>query len=255
MKSEFPFSSNSDKAIVPDNRYSSTVEVDQLSKLRVAGATIHNETYCIEQLRRIALHSDQDARKIVQELLSETVQRWISQHPRSAEACSLESEEYYITDAFNRFFLLIARQHLEFSQLSSALLYLKASLNSAILNKLRALSRPGVLALSASEGTSKQNVTGSTDTLIVWKILKESFPNAREHRIAYLLFHCGLSPKKIVYTYPQEFQDVQEILHLRYSIFERLLHRLNQLDDRQENVEEANATSKSSKGFDEAAEK
>jgi len=227
MMSEFTFSSNSDKSLLSNNLCSSTVEVDQLSKLRVAGATIQNETYCIEQLRRITLHSDQDARKIVQELLSETVRWWISQHPRRAEACSLESEENYITDAFARFYLLITNQQLEFSQLSSALPHLKASLNSAILNRLRALSRPRAIALPAPDGTSKQNLAGSTDTIIVWEILKESFPNAREQRIAYLLFHCGLSPKMIVNTYPQEFQDVQEIFHLRHSIFELLLSRLN----------------------------
>jgi hypothetical protein len=248
MMPEFTSSSDSDKDNLSDNLCSSTGEVDQLAK---ADAPIQNETYCIEQLRRITLHSDQDAMKIVQELLSETVRRWISQHPRGAEACSLENEENYITDAFNRFFLLIARQHLEFSQLSSALPHLKASLNSAIFNRLRALSRLRPQALSASDGTSKQKVVEPTDTLIVWKILKESFPNAREQRIAYLLFHCGLSPKKIVYTYPQEFQDVQEIFHLRRSVFELLLSRLNQLDDWQESVKKEITTTRSSKGSDE----
>ena len=234
MMSEYTSSSDSDKAIFSDNLCSSTDEDDRLSKLRVAGAKIQNETYCIEQLRCITLHNDQDARKIVQELLKETVQRWLSQHPRRAEACSLESEEKYITDAFNRFFVLIAHQHLEFSQLSSALPHLKASLDSAILDSLRAFSRPRAISQTKTDGKSKKNVAGSTDTIIVWKILKEAFPNAREQRIAYLLFHCGLSPKKIVNTFPQEFQDVQEIFHLRHSIFELLLHRLNQLDEWQE---------------------
>jgi hypothetical protein len=249
MMSEFTSSSDSDKANLSDNLCSSTVEVDQLSKGRVAGATIQNETYCVEQLRLITLHSDQDAMKIVQELLSETVRWWISQHPRRAEACSLESEENYITDAFARFYLLIINQQLEFSQLSCALQHLKASLNSAILHRLRAFSRPQSIALTKPDGTSKQKVVGSTDTIIVWKILKETFPNAREQRIAYLLFHCGLSPKKIVYTYPQEFQDVQEIFHLRHSIFELLMSRLNQLEDWQENDKVVNSTTRSPKGF------
>lgn len=249
MMSEFTSSSDSDKTILSDNLCSSIVEGNQLSKLRAAGATIQNETYCIEQLRLITLHSDQDAMKIVQELLSETVRWWISQHPRRAEACRLESEEKYITDAFARFFLLITNQQLEFSQLSSALPHLKASLNSVILHRFRAFSWPQSIALTKPDGTSKQKVVGSTDTIIVKKILKETFPNAREQRIAYLLFHCGLSPKKIVYSYPQEFQDVQEIFHLRHSIFELLLSRLNQLDDWQENDKEANSTTRSPKGF------
>ncbi len=254
MMSELTFDSNSDRTILSDNLSSSTVEVDQLAKLRVDSAAIQNETYCIELLRRVTLHSDQDAWKIVQDLLSETVLRWISQHPRREEAYSLESEEHYVTEAFARFYQLIIRQQVEFSQLSTALQYLKASLNGAILNRLRAFSRPRAIALPAPGGTSETAESESTDTAIVWEILNETFPDAREQRLAYLLFHCGLSPKKIVNTYPQEFQDVQEISRLRHTIFERLLHHLDLLDDWKERVKEVSNTTKSSEGLGEEGE-
>jgi hypothetical protein len=254
MMSELTFGSNSDKALFSDNFCSSTIEVDQLDKLRIDGTAIQNETYCIELLRRVTLYSDQDAWKIVQDLLSETVRGWISQHPRKEKACSLESEENYVAEAFARFYLLIIHQQMEFSQLSTALQYLKVCLNGAILNRLRAFSRPPVIPLPAPDGTSKQNVAGSTDTVIVWEILKETLPNAREQRLVYLLFHCGLSPKKIVNTYPREFQDVQEISCLRQSIFELLLHRLDQLDDLRATDKEVNTTRMSSEGLDKTGE-
>jgi hypothetical protein len=249
MMSELTFDSNSDRTILSDKLSSSHVEVDQLAKIRVDGAAIQNETYCIELLRRVTLHSDQDAWKIVQDLLSETVRGWISQHPRRAEASSLESEESYVTEAFARFYLLIIHQQMVFSQLSTALQYLRVCLNGAILNRLRAFPRPPAIPLPAPGGTSKQNVAESTDTVIVWKILKETFPNAREQRLAYLLFHCGLSPKKIVNTYPQEFQDMREISRLRHSILEHLLHHVDCLEDGREAVKEVdNITGKGRNG-------
>jgi hypothetical protein len=254
MMLEHTFDSNIDSTIRPENICSSNLEVNQDVKLREEGAAIQHETYCIELLRRVTLHSDQDAWKIVQDLLSETVRGWISQHPRRAEACSLESEENYVAEAFARFNLLIIHQQIEFSQLSTALQHLMACLNSAILSRLRAFQRPPAIPLPAQGGTNEPAVTESTDNVIVWKILKENFPNAREQRLAYLLFHCGLSPKKIVNTYPQEFQDVQEISRLRHTFFERLLHHLDLPDDGKESVKGVSNTTGSSEALCEAGE-
>ncbi len=44
----------------------------------------------------------------------------------------------------------------------------------------------------------------------------------RERRVAYLLYHCGLKPVEIVRTYPQEFNDVQEIHHVRRVVIEKM---------------------------------
>jgi hypothetical protein len=182
------------------------------------------------------------------------VRGWLSQHPRRAEACSLESEESYVTEAFARFYLLIIHQQMVFSQLSTALQYLRVCLNGAILNRLRAFSRPPAIPLPAPGGTSQQNFSESTDTVIVWKILQEALPNAREQRLAFLLFHCGLSPKKIINSYPQEFQDVQEISRLRHTLFERLLRHLDFPDDGKEGVKEVSNTTRDSEALGEAGE-
>jgi hypothetical protein len=47
--------------------------------------------------------------------------------------------------------------------------------------------------------------------------------DVREQRLLYLLFHCGFSPKEIVCTCPQEFNDLQEVYRLRQDIVVRLL--------------------------------
>jgi hypothetical protein len=249
MMSEPLFDSNSGKTILSDNLCSSSVEVDQLVKHRIDSAAIQNETYCIELLGRVTLQGDQDTWKIVQELFGETMRRWISQHPRREEACSLESEEHYMTQAFARFYLLIIRQQIEFSQLSTALQYLKVCLNGAILNRLRAFSRSLAVLLPVPDEPGESTVVNSTDTVNVWNILKVSVPSAREQRLAYLLYHCGLSPKDIVHSYPREFHDVREISHLRHSILEHLLHDVDCLEDGREAVEEVdNITGKGRNG-------
>ena len=62
-----------------------------------------------------------------------------------------------------------------------------------------------------------------------WENLQEILPDGRERRLAYLLFHCGLTPKQIVRFCPQDFNDVDEISRLRLSVMERQLHHVDHL--------------------------
>jgi hypothetical protein len=181
-----------------------------------------HETHCIELLRRATLQGDQGARKIVQILLEKTVRGWINQHPRREAVCSLDSEESYVTQAFARFYQLTVPQQVEFDQVSAALQYLKVCLNSVLLDRLRAAARPPAIPWPVSDDSGEPAEANSTDHGNVWEILSESFPGAREQRLAYLLFHCGLRPGEIVNAYPQEFHDVREISRLRHAMLERL---------------------------------
>jgi hypothetical protein len=53
-------------------------------------------------------------------------------------------------------------------------------------------------------------------------------PDARKQRLAYLLFHCGLSLRDVLLNCPQEFDDLREISRLRHDILEQLLHNADQ---------------------------
>ncbi len=57
----------------------------------------------------------------------------------------------------------------------------------------------------------------------IGKLLQSILLNAREQRLAYLLFHCGLRPQEIAHCCSREFSDVDEIHHLRRDMMERLL--------------------------------
>lgn len=178
----------------------------------------------LELFRRAIVQSDQDARRRLEQDLDEIMRDWLHRHPQRAEACRFDSEEHYIAQAFERFWRDAAtHQQLEFTQLAMALRYLLATLNGVLLETLRAHTRPGAgrsLELAFAGGLQGQE---HTEMRALCERIQGLFPDVRERRVAYLLFHCNLSPKDILRHAPQEFRDVQEICQLRREILRRIL--------------------------------
>lgn len=179
------------------------------------------EAYGVELIRRATVQGDQEAWAWVQHCFSGLMLNWLSRHPNRAAACRLESEENYVAQAFERFWLATAsNQRVAFNTLAAALHYLRASLNGVILDTLRAYARPREISLLEPGEPYMEDVTSSNE---VWDILKTLLSNPRERRLAYLFFHCGLKPREIVHFCPQEFNDIREVYGLRRTIMERLL--------------------------------
>jgi hypothetical protein len=111
---------------------------------------------------------------------------------------------------------------------ADALLALCLCLNSAILDALRASSPSDEILvprnLEAAESQAKSSKQSD-----VWELLGTLFPDVREQRLAFLLFHCGLGPKEIVLTYPHEFPDLEEISRLRCRLMQQVLDRVDRL--------------------------
>ena len=59
----------------------------------------------------------------------------------------------------------------------------------------------------------------------LWGTVQRVLPDARQLRLAFLLFHCGLRPREIVSHCSQEFGTVQEIARLRRTNFEQVLQK------------------------------
>ncbi len=189
-----------------------------------------DETYGLELLRRATLQGDPEAWVWVQHCFREIVRGWLRRHPSRATACRLESEENYVAQAFERFWRATTLTHrVEFSRLAAALQYLHASLNGAILDTLRAYSRPREVPLPEPGEPGEPQGEDQTASLQVWELLQTMLPNGREQRLVYLLYHCGLKPRAIVQFCPQEWSDVQEIYRLRRNILERLMRNADQL--------------------------
>ena len=186
-----------------------------------------SDLYSVELLRRATVQGSQDARVWLQRCFSEMVRDWLCLHPSREVACRLHNEENYVAQAFERLWQATTQQKLQFITLSAALSYLHASLNAALLDALRAYSRPQEMALPKLGEPGEPSVEGATSGDEIWELLQHILLSTREQRLAYLLFHCGLKPKEIVRYCPQEFGDVRDIYHLQRDIMERLLSNAN----------------------------
>jgi DNA-directed RNA polymerase specialized sigma24 family protein len=188
-----------------------------------------NEAYGLELLRRAIMQGDQAAWAGVQQCLGEMVRGWLRCHSSRSAACCWESEENYVALAFERFWQATAQQRVAFETFAGALAYLRASLHGAMLDTLRAYSRPKEVSLPEAGESGEPYGEDQTDSNDVWEILQSLLPNGREQRLAYLLYHCGLKPREIVRFCPQEWSNIQEIYRLRRNIMERLLRNADQL--------------------------
>lgn len=176
--------------------------------------------------RALSRHSDEDWRLLV-ERFQGLVLTWVRNHARRELAYRYHSPEYYASLAFERFWQATTHNRsLTFTSLEAALSYLKASLNGAILDTLRAYTRPEVPLpepgyLHPVELTTEDPPVGHD----LWDVIQNLIPAPREQRVAYLLFYCGLKPREIVQFCPDEFPLVGEVHRLRRNVVERLLRQ------------------------------
>jgi hypothetical protein len=90
------------------------------------------------------LEGDLEAWAGVEQYLGETVRSWLRDHPSKEAACCWESEEHYLSLAFERFRQAVAAGQLQArTSLPTILRYLQACLNGVLLDSLRAKVRPG----------------------------------------------------------------------------------------------------------------
>jgi hypothetical protein len=181
------------------------------------------EVSSLQLLRRVMAHGDQDAWAGFQQCLEETVLTWLYQHPSGEVACRGLCEQDLVLQAFERFRQGASQAQMAFETLTEVLVYLRASLLGAILDTRRTLSRPKEVSRLVPFLAEEPHVEDQMDSNEMWKALQTLLPSAREQRLAYLLYHCGMRPREILHCYPQEWSDVQEISCLRRTIVERLL--------------------------------
>ena len=188
------------------------------------------DEHCLKMFHQALLHNDQRAREEFQQQLSEVVLGWLLVHPRREEACCCENEEYYVVQAFEYFWRAIAQdKEVELSTLTAVLKYLQASLDGIIIETLRNFSCLGELSIAEPGYQRKSFSAGHDNSNEIWKNIQSLLLDARQQRLAFLLFHCGLKPREIVQSYPQEYSNLQEILRLRYKVMSGLTTTLSSL--------------------------
>lgn len=191
---------------------------------------LSSEKYSVELLRRATVQGEQEACVWIQQCFSELVLSWLHNHPERKAACELDSEENYVARTFERFWQATAlTQHIEFNSLAGALHYLQACLNGAVIDTLRAYSLSKEMPLPEPDEPAELQSEDNFKRNDVWDNLKKVILNGNEQRLAYLLFHCGLKPRQILHSCPQEFGDIHDIYRLRKNLMNRLVHTANLL--------------------------
>jgi hypothetical protein len=173
----------------------------------------------LELLQRASIHSDLEAWTAFQQSLEETVLTWFHEHRGREAACRVHSERHFVALAFERLRQATIQGQVTCETLSKVLVFLRVSLNGAILETLRESKRPGVVSSSWLDGEDR------LDRSELWERLQAGLSNQQEQRLAYLLYHCGLEPAEIVRCCPQEWSDVHEVTRLRRIIFMQLMKR------------------------------
>jgi hypothetical protein len=180
--------------------------------------------FSFELLRCAVSRDSQQAREAWQRCLGDVLRNWLHRHPRADEVCRVGGEEGYLARTFECFWRTVADGQLPAStSLPTVLRYLQACLNGVLLDALRTKVRPKEIPLQEFAHSEEQPGGDHAGDRQLWEHIQGLFPDVRERRVAYLLYHCNLSPRDIFCFAPQQFRDVQEIGHIRRHILERIL--------------------------------
>jgi hypothetical protein len=172
----------------------------------------------LELVRRAKIYGDLQAWDAFQQSLEETVLIWLHAHPGSEAACRVQSERHFVALAFEQLRQAVFQGKVTCETLSEVLVYLRASLNAAILETRSVSRRPAALSERIA---GEQDLEGHLESQEFWGQFAARLSSDRERRLAYLLYSCGLQPSEIVRCCPQEWSDVHEITRLRRIILER----------------------------------
>jgi len=186
--------------------------------------TQNDDQDCLELFHRALEQCDELAWECIQQRYRSIMLHWLRRHPQKKMANRFESEENYVALGFERFWQATAcNRHIRFNTLAAVMDYLRASLNSAVLDTLRTYARPHLVPLPDDGDAHKLSREDQDNQHKVWEMIQDLLTNERERRVAYLLYHCGLKPRQMLHYCPQEFNDVHEIYRIQRNILERLV--------------------------------
>jgi DNA-directed RNA polymerase specialized sigma24 family protein len=178
--------------------------------------------YCLALLRIALIEQPNEAWAILQHCFSDIVRSWVRNHPHAGIALSRDSEENYVAQTFSRFWFAMQKHQIKFASLQSVLGYLHATLNSILIDTMRLYLHSRIVPLPETdilkEPTEEERSYGQE----LWESIQSLLSNAREQRIVYLLYYCGLKPREIILRCPGEFASVKEIYRLNKNVIERL---------------------------------
>ena len=192
-----------------------------------------DDRFGMELFYRALMQHNSLAWEAVQQCFNGIMCRWMRSHPLRDIACRYDSEENYVAQGFARFWqAMVNKQNSTFQSLGAAMKYLRTCLHASVIDTLRTYSRARVVGLPEPGEASEPSCEDVYDSGELWQAILHLLPGERERSVAYFLYHCGLKPRAIVHFCPEEFNDVQEIYHIRRNIIERLRRNADYLRNR-----------------------
>ena len=189
-----------------------------------------DDRYFLEIIRRAVMLRDNEAWAVLRILFNESVRLWFARHPYREAALRYEpGEQSYIDDTIRRFWQALSEQKLVFTNLAGAFSYLHMCLNCAVMDTLRAYSRPREEPIPDYGHPDEPLVEDQYDEGELWETLQSLLPGQREQRVAYYLFHCNLKPREIMRFCPNEFRSEGEIYRLKRNVMERVLRNSDKI--------------------------
>ncbi|HLI05677.1 MAG TPA: hypothetical protein VKV40_03835 [Ktedonobacteraceae bacterium] len=180
------------------------------------------QSYCLELIRRAVQQQSEQAWAVIQECFSETLCCWIRSHSSRDTALRLDTEENYVAQTIARFWSAMRDQSVVFTSLAAVLSYLRATLTGILIDTVRTYHRSQVVALPEPDYPGEPFIEDVLDDEDIWQSIQPLLPDARERRLAYLLYYCGLKPREIIIHCPDEYTNIKEIYRLNQNFLDRL---------------------------------
>src|SRR5690348_15898174 len=122
------------------------------------------------------------------------------------------------------------RKHqIEFTSLQSVLGYLHATLNGILIDTMRMYLHSRIVPLPETDILKEPSVEERSYGHELLESVQLLLPDAREQRLVYLLYYCGLKPREIMLRCPGEFASVKESFRLNKNVIERLIRNRERL--------------------------
>lgn len=186
-----------------------------------------DDRFCLEIFRRALVLKEEQAWETLTQRFRATILGWLHVHSYREVAYRLHSEEDYVALTIERLWTVtVHNQSLEFQTLAGALKFMRACLNSVIIDGLRRQGREAVLP---ETGILDLVAPVTDEGKEFWEAIKSMVPDQREQRLAYLLFYCNLKPRQVVEFCPDEFSDTQQIFPMKRNILDRLKNNKGRL--------------------------
>ncbi|MGQ0602783.1 MAG: RNA polymerase sigma factor [Anaerolineales bacterium] len=189
----------------------------------------NDPAYCYELMRRCFVEKDQRAWDLVYSQYKAQLIRWTVRHPQFSLA-GLEADDC-MQRVFLRLFRVITPEKFgQFPSLAAVLRYMQMTVNSVIMDAVRAAQHQQWFNTIDGEGEDlpRSAFTGAEATWTDhdrqrwWALIAAKLHDERELVIIRASFVLAMKPAEILKTYPQLFHGIDEIYRTKQNVLERL---------------------------------